>query len=236
MMVWLASYPRSGNTFFRILLKQCFGITTYSIYPDHALAEQQNIRHFLRETVGHVGLFTPDASPAQDESAVVVKTHELPLGEKPAIYVVRDGRDSLVSYAHFIQTFEKRSDLQDTGKGVRHILRDLITYRGSFGGWGDHVLAWHKRTAPTAVVKFEDLVQSSEPWDVVQSALGEIGYPSPDLVANRSVPTFQELRGQLPSFFREGRVGSWRDEMTESLHEVFWEHYGEAMNVLGYEK
>ncbi len=34
MIVWLASYPRSGNTFFRIILNSIFGIKTYSVYDD----------------------------------------------------------------------------------------------------------------------------------------------------------------------------------------------------------
>ena len=30
MIIWLSSYPRSGNTFFRIVAHQIFGISTYS--------------------------------------------------------------------------------------------------------------------------------------------------------------------------------------------------------------
>src|SRR5262252_5675644 len=30
--IWLASYPRSGNTFLRILLQNLFRLPTYSIY------------------------------------------------------------------------------------------------------------------------------------------------------------------------------------------------------------
>src|SRR6266446_6905894 len=33
-MVWLASYPRSGNTYLRSILWTCFGLQTGSIYPD----------------------------------------------------------------------------------------------------------------------------------------------------------------------------------------------------------
>jgi len=34
MIIWLASYPRSGNTFLRIVLNKCFNIKTYSVYGD----------------------------------------------------------------------------------------------------------------------------------------------------------------------------------------------------------
>ena len=35
MIVWLASYPRSGNTFLRLVLHRLFGVPTYSVYEDH---------------------------------------------------------------------------------------------------------------------------------------------------------------------------------------------------------
>ncbi len=34
MIVWLASYPRSGNTFLRLVLHRLFGVPTYSVYED----------------------------------------------------------------------------------------------------------------------------------------------------------------------------------------------------------
>lgn len=34
MIVWLASYPRSGNTFLRIVLHRLYGVPTYSVYDD----------------------------------------------------------------------------------------------------------------------------------------------------------------------------------------------------------
>ncbi|HEY2891184.1 MAG TPA: hypothetical protein VGJ31_11180, partial [Dongiaceae bacterium] len=36
MIVWLASYPRSGNTMLRAMLKQAFGASSYSMYDDPA--------------------------------------------------------------------------------------------------------------------------------------------------------------------------------------------------------
>jgi len=33
-MIWLASYPRSGNTLLRVILKHCFGLSSQSVYHD----------------------------------------------------------------------------------------------------------------------------------------------------------------------------------------------------------
>lgn len=35
MIVWLASYPRSGNTFLRVVLHNVYGVSTYSVYEDN---------------------------------------------------------------------------------------------------------------------------------------------------------------------------------------------------------
>lgn len=48
MIIWLALYPRSGNTFFRLLLKAAFDQSTFSIYDDKlfdAIGASQEIGH-----------------------------------------------------------------------------------------------------------------------------------------------------------------------------------------------
>ena len=48
-ITWLASYPRSGNTFVRTILFNCFGIKTASVYP-----KDLGGRTILEEFVGHI--------------------------------------------------------------------------------------------------------------------------------------------------------------------------------------
>ena len=48
-MVWLASYPRSGNTFLRTILWQCFGLRSASYYRDDLGGNKE-----LEEYVGHI--------------------------------------------------------------------------------------------------------------------------------------------------------------------------------------
>lgn len=47
-VTWLASYPRSGNTLLRIVLKRCFGLNSQSVYDDAEFSGTT-----LREMVGH---------------------------------------------------------------------------------------------------------------------------------------------------------------------------------------
>lgn len=60
----------------------------------------------------------------------------------------------------------------------------------------------------------------------------------PDLVptAEVSIPSFEELNGIDPDFFRRGEVRSHQDEMPDELHELYWTQpeNAVAMRRLGY--
>ena len=95
--VWLASYPRSGNTFLRIILQNFFRLPTYSIYnvqgqgfsdpSSAALEEAPVLPRDWRDSLSD----EPGAKP------MLLKTHDRPEGDGPAIYLVRDGRAAIDS-------------------------------------------------------------------------------------------------------------------------------------------
>src|SRR4029453_245635 len=90
MRVWLASFPRSGNIFARLVLKEVYGIASDTVYPNEAGGK---LARFLAETAGD----QPSDRPW------FTKTHEIAAADEssPGVYLVRDGRDAYVSYAHF---------------------------------------------------------------------------------------------------------------------------------------
>jgi glycosyltransferase involved in cell wall biosynthesis len=179
-----------------------------------------------------------------------VKTHLLPHQlvpsdpQIPAVYLVRDGRDALVSIAHH------RSDIIAPGSDFeKNLVEAIVAARGSFfGGWSCNVLEWLDRAS--IVIKFEDLIMN--PIDCVERLRSIIDLPEPDI---SKLPTFNDLRSEdmpygrgaredLPleekqtwreKFFRRGRVGGWKDEMPLELHELFWELHGHAMRQIGYD-
>jgi Sulfotransferase domain len=223
MIIWIASYPRSGNTFFRILLHQLYGIRTYSLYNDPIFEDRQEIA----ELVGHEHLDLSLDEMARSPTPYFVKTHELPGDDTyPAIYLVRDGRDVLVSYAHFIHRFEP---LQAEVTSFESTLRSLIVYRGSFGGWGPHVLSWTSRDPKVALVRFEDLI--ANPVAVVERTLSSLPATSHYTQATRQPPSFQQLHAALPDFFRKGQIDTWRSEMHPDLQSLFWDHYSSGMSA-----
>lgn len=222
-VVWLASFPRSGNTFFRILLKELSGIETYSIHDDRL-----SQRIGLAGTVGHRPLASLPSSPASTPS--FVKTHRVPDDTEPAIYLVRDGRDALVSYARYRVAYRSKPG---RARSVDSELRDLIEGLGPFGKWASHVFAWtrDRRGGTTTLVRFEDLI--ARPVEVLRDALAETDTGLEVLEAG-TIPTFEELHDRWPDFFRKGEAGTWRTEMSEEIQDLFWATNGDAMTYLGY--
>lgn len=214
MIIWLASYPRSGNRYFRTLLRYYYGIGGTTIYPktDNPVPKSPEELHSMMASA----------------ETFLVKTHELPQDDAPAIYLVRDGRDALISYTHFILRVEHASQDFET------ILQDVVTNPGYFGGWGNHVLAWTRRPYPTAVVKFEELTQTQQPIPLLQRALQIVGHPCIDLVRLDAPPTFQQLQQKQPLLLHRGKSGYWKTEMPPQLYQEFWRIHGEAMRHLGY--
>ena len=225
MLVWLASFPRSGNTFLRIVLSRLYGVSSSVIYDLDGVAERLG-----PELIGAIDRpATLDAMRAAAE-VHLIKTHR-PRDQDVhdndgAICLVRDGRDALVSWAR--QTSEKpdrvfRTELESAIAGTR-----------GTRGWGTNVLSWLDPPAPHRVqVRYDDLVR--DPTGTATHIVTALDLPWRRR-ADATVPSFAELHATDPAFFRRGRTGTHRDELPADLHESFWSHpdNAAAMTLLGY--
>ena len=83
------------------------------------------------------------------------------------------------------------------------------------------------------MLRYEDLVV-----DPRRASERTVSSLLPDLVpiADAQIPSFSDLHGIDPEFFRRGMSGSHRDEMPDELHELFWAQpeNAAAMRRLGY--
>jgi hypothetical protein len=227
MIVWVCSYPRSGNTFLRIVLKHLYGIRTSVVYDVDGVAERIG-----RELVGYTDRAASiDAMRASSE-VHFVKTHrqrDCDVDEAdPAICLVRDGRDAVVSWARMLSE-------ADPG-GFETEMRALIDRRDTVGtgSWGRNVLSWVHPAAPHRVMlRYEEL--AAQPRAVAQGALAAV-VPHLRPLAGARIPSFDELRRTDDRFFRRGRTGSHRDEMPSDLHAHFLsrEDNAAALRLLGY--
>lgn len=225
MIVWLASFPRSGNTFLRILLHRIYGVRSSVVYDVDGVAERlgESLVGFEQRPMGY------DEMRASD-TVHFVKTHRQRdasiLDDDRAICLVRDGRDSLVSWA--------RMNSEDDPSRFEPELRKMIerdTATGT-GNWGANVLSWLRPEASNRVVlRYEALI--ADPVGSVTAAMARL---VPGMIPGATeAPDFAELRVADGSFFRRGVVGSHRDEMPDDLHELYWSRpdNAAAMAMLG---
>ena len=153
-VIWLASYPRSGNTFLRTILFQCFGIRSASVYPTD-LGDSTE----LQQAVGHIE-HRAGRVVFEGEPPYFLKTHQLQArGDRRTIYVVRNGADAVRS-------------LFDYHRG--EIPLDQIIRGWRFGTWSRHLETWIPTPEPdTLVLRYEDMRRDLRPVvDVLSAFIG----------------------------------------------------------------
>jgi hypothetical protein len=217
-VTWLASYPRSGNTLLRLILKRCFGLSSQSLYQEQEFSDP-GVRDLVgHEEVGHnARQFVAMARRAGRN--LYVKTHELPPADRhPAIYVVRDGRSAVVSYAHYLREI--------LGRDIR--LAEVIEGKAGLP-WSQHVRAWTLPVrANTLVTRYEDLAAGNRETLAAISAF--IGQP---LLRGFDV-SFDRLHALYPTFFRSGSDVVNIEEMNAGSTLLFEQHHGDMLRAMGY--
>ena len=188
MIIWLASYPKSGNTLLRALLSSYFftqdGLFNFNLirnigqFPDATLFkrlgvdiknEKETIKNYIKaqEFINKQG------------SIKFIKTHSylfnidnIPFTDLNnslgAIYIVRDPRNVVTSYAnHYNISVEKASET----------MVNSIIYGGNFnnkhksdrtkvflGSWSSNYDSWKsfKTAGKYLLIKYEDLLNNKE--------------------------------------------------------------------------
>jgi hypothetical protein len=231
VIVWLASYPRSGNTFLRAVLHALYGVPTYSVYDDDDPVAQR----VGPDLVGYQPKPGDRTSMMASDDLYFMKTHKRRKPDGcPAIYLVRDGRDAVVSHARLRASLEDPSGRRAFESFLYdEITRPYVDGQPSSGTWGGNVLAWLNKTAPTVVLKYEDLVADAA--KTVKSAVSSLTLPLTP-ITGAAPPKFPDLQARDTTFFRRGIVGSHRDEMPVGLHDLFWAQpeNAAAMRLFGY--
>jgi len=217
--VWIASYPRSGNTFLRIILEKIFHLPTYSIYrvegqdfPDPS-AEALEQAPFLPRKWRRQVSDEPHLKP------MLIKTHDGPEDDRAAMYIVRDGRAAIDSYFHYHKkfAFEQPS------------LTEIIAGACQFGSWSGHYRSWNPTHRPnTLFVKYEELVQAP---DVVIPKIASFLQVQP---GEGRLPTFEELNHSYPEFFRRGKNRDFLKDWTPGQLALFDQVHGPVMREIGY--
>lgn len=208
MVVWLASFPRSGVTFLRHVIEQVYDLKTWTIYGNESNTTDTDARVWPRDADGSAVQFVK-AHPSHFAATTY-----------PALHLVRDGRDVLVSYAHYLQSIGDKRPFEE-------LLRHAVAGTDVCDHWGLHTMAWAARNVPR--ILFDDLITA--PADTVCHAVGQLDLGlEPNMAA--LIDTFAKLHKAHPEHYRSGCVGSWRDVWTDELDRVFRATHGAATEWL----
>ncbi len=232
--VFLASYPRSGNTMLRFMLGE-------------ALSGVPSNFDQIQRMVPEIGVQL-HAYPLVPGGRRLIKTHE-PYRRKyrRAIYIVRDVRDVMLS-----------SFARETALDVLHI-RTLDGYvrpfmQGKmtrFGSWQSHVHGWMNsplaKRGDLLLVRFEDMRNQLE--GTVARCLEFLGKevdPSVirNVVHNNSLEkmrakedraaTLPKSPGEEGRWIGKGAIQGWRQKLTEQQLEVVDEFAGDLLARFDY--
>ncbi|MFL9839909.1 sulfotransferase domain-containing protein [Sphingomonas sp. ST-64] len=272
-VVWLASYPKSGNTWFRAVLQAILSAGAVDIntidpgewgpgvglfeevvglpFDELSADERRCLRGLVVEQVAR-----------ESERPVFWKTHEafLPadgdftsFGSRDAarvIYLVRDPRDVACSYAHHRgKSIDDTIERMASSDHVSQFRRGGLVIDEPMGSWSDHALAWLAQTElPVHLLRFEDML--ADPLAAFGKALSFSGVAcsEADLAKAIDAARFERLQAQerdtpfherprnAAPFFRSGRAGGWRNELSIGQIASIESAHAKAMHSLGYDR
>jgi len=221
---WLASYPKSGNTWLRAFLANLFSgerlperpvpineLSRYCIADDF-VADYARVAGRPAEALSQDALLrlrskVHAAIAAGSPRTVFVKTHNAaisiagislitPAATAGAIYVIRNPLDVAVSYAHHFQVPLPRAVAQMCDARQTLPPADGLMRR-YLGGWSGHVRSWTRAEGlRILVLRYEDLVAA--PSATFGQIVSFLGLPEDPARLERAVDfsSFDQLRRQ----------------------------------------
>lgn len=228
---YIVSFPRSGSTWLRTILA---GVL------DPNVGHEPEV--FNRILPGVSGRRLPLVWSLQDPR--IIHSHTTFRTSIPkAVYVVRDGRDSLVSFYHY----------STTRNGIDMPFDewfDLYCRRWYGPRWHDHVGSWLTKGneglgVALMVLRFEDL--KADPVGRVHQVMDFLGLAtdheaiqhaiemaSLDEARKREERVFGYLQNEHQSFYRSGRTGQYQEYLRGDLYDRFMRMSGGALALAGY--
>jgi hypothetical protein len=227
-LVWLASYPKSGNTWLRAFLanyfidgpgpvsindmqKISFGDSSAPAYADLGRCNPATLsppqvtalreRHLERiSRNGQVNFVKTHNAHSRISGRWLIPARLT----RAAVYLIRDPRDMVLSYAdHFALDPDKAAVAIASPQNV--VPTNSRTVMQFLGNWSDHVRSWGRaKEFPVLVLRYEDLL--SDPAAQFEKVLRLIGAPiDPDTLAQATrFSSFDVLAAQeAAAGFRE---------------------------------
>jgi hypothetical protein len=274
-ITWLASYPKSGNTWFRVFLTNlqgnleepaginCLGATpiasTRGIFDEAAGFESSDL---TTEEIDRLRPEIYEHIAANAEDNLFMKVHDaytwvdkaIPMfpdrATKGAIYFLRNPLDVAVSFAHhsgwdYDRTISNMANEKTAFCSKQKKLHNQLQQK--LLSWSRHVLSWVENPGfNICILKYEDMKQN--PFETFEKAVKFSGldHGTDEIQKAIDLSSFEELQRQekengfkeksSPSklFFRKGKIGSWKEELSDKQVEQIIKDHGQVMRRFGY--
>jgi len=188
MIVWIASYPKSGNTWVRSLLS-AYLYTKDGIFSDfdllkkiHQFPSKKYLEFFLKKfqdikEVSEYWIAAQDRINLLNTGTTFLKTHSALCTLEnnsftnrnntcAAIYVVRDPRNLITSFSHHYSMNIDQSYNFIIDKNKMIMQNDSDNEKGIatiLGNWSEHYKSWKNlKIAPVLIIKYEDLIVDTQ--------------------------------------------------------------------------
>jgi len=184
MIVWIASYPKSGNTWIRSLLTSYLysndGLFNFDLLKKiNQFPSPQYFKFFLKDFTNikkvsdfwiaaqeRINLFNQDITFLKTHSALCKLENNAftnKANTKGVIYIVRDPRNVITSFSHHYSMNIEKSFNFMTDKSNMLVGSEWggknFGIATILGNWSEHYKSWKNlKIAPILIIKYEDLL------------------------------------------------------------------------------
>ena len=189
-IIWISSYPKSGNTWIRYFLSNYFFnkkklnldfniLNKIDKFPPYKLLQKLLIEDEVKKSAYNISKFWSDIQleiTNKKEDFIFLKNHNALVSIEGRsltdnkfslafIYIVRDPRDIVVSYSNFDKTLSIDKSIERiTSKNLYcHVSKKLPLDVEILGSWKFNYYSWKSGIPeiPRIIIKYEDLINNT---------------------------------------------------------------------------
>ena len=189
MIIWLASYPKSGNTWIKLFLSAYLGnqnasipfninkmLIPFSLIPAPNLIKKFNFdfsnfkniaEHWIQmqeylnlSTKGNIFVKTHNAMCTINKNKFTNKQNSL-----GAIYLVRDPRDIIISYSNFLKkSYDEVATYLFNSENFEYSNINGKQFDFTLtGSWSDNYNSWKNcKSMEVLIIKYEDMISDTQ--------------------------------------------------------------------------